>query len=711
VGNLVRPGWITELLSALAAEEPEAGLEAALRVLRSHGLAASPELRAPWLELECGSRRLTLAAEVDGPILDTESQALVRQLLAANLARLADRDQLRALGERYQMLSEASFEGILIHVGGVPVEVNQRLCEMMGYDPADMLAPGNMLRTVAPEDYAQALARIQAGIEGEFTVTLIRKDGTRFPAEFCSKQTRLGDRPLRVVALRDVTQRERAAQLLRESETRLRQMLEATFDVVVLSRMGVIVDLGGDVERFFGKPRDQLIGRRVPDLAAPSSREEIMQRIQERTVGRYEATAIGAGGELIPTEIISVMSTLEGEPVRVAGIRDLRAIRQLEQERRRLELQAERSQRLQSLGVLAGGIAHDFNNLLVGVLGGAELLDSQLQDPEQRITAAMIRIAGERASALTKQLLAYAGRRDVGATEALDLGALLFELRGLLSAALSKKAQLELDLESESIVLGERATLTQVFMNLLVNASDALDDRPGTIHVSTRHVREPDARWDEAVGAIVKPGEWVQVQVRDSGVGMDQPTQRRIFEPFYSTKPAGHGLGLGTCLGIVAAHGGAIHVHSAPGQGSTFSILLPAAQDTVQDEERATGRHVRPCRVLIVDDEPLVRQHLRRLLELRGFSVVEASNGESGFAAATSSEPDLMILDLSMPDLDGVTVVRRLRASGSRVRVVLCSGNLDYAAERGLESGIVQGLLQKPFSTEELLEAIERART
>jgi CheY-like chemotaxis protein len=276
---------------------------------------------------------------------------------------------------------------------------------------------------------------------------------------------------------------------------------------------------------------------------------------------------------------------------------------------------------------------------------------------------------------------------------------------------LSKKAQVELELEPESFVLAERATLTQVLMNLLVNASDALDDQPGTIRVSTSHVSEPDARWDEALGANIKPGDWVQVQVRDSGVGMDLATQRRVFEPFYSTKPRGHGLGLGTCLGIVAAHGGAIHVESAPGRGSTFSVLLPASRGSVKETRPPKAGPARPCRVLIVDDEPLVRQHMRRLLELRGFLVSEAPDGRSGIAAATSSEPELIVLDLSMPDLDGVAVVRDLRAAGSRVPVVLCSGNLDYAAERGLEIGLVQGVLQKPFSTEELIEAIERARS
>jgi CheY-like chemotaxis protein len=245
-------------------------------------------------------------------------------------------------------------------------------------------------------------------------------------------------------------------------------------------------------------------------------------------------------------------------------------------------------------------------------------------------------------------------------------------------------------------------------MNLLTNASDALEDKSGRISVTTERVREPDARWNGALGTTVRPGDWVLVRVRDTGVGMDEATQRRIFEPFFSTKPRGHGLGLGSCLGIVKAHGGAILVESAPGLGSTFSVLLPAAELPSHLRPRAAA-NVLPCRLLVVDDEPLVRSHVRRLLEKHGFSVEEAAGGNAGLEAIRRAQPDVVLLDMMMPDLNGVEVVRRLRASSVNVPVVLCSGNLDAARERGLEPGMVQGTLQKPFDHEELFEAIERA--
>jgi two-component system, cell cycle sensor histidine kinase and response regulator CckA len=621
----------------------------------------------------------------------------------------AERHEARRVKERLDLLQAASFEGILIHDGGVVVDCNERLCEMSGYSREEVFEPGHMVRIVAPEDLPAVQERIRQRIEGEFLFTCVRKDGTRMLAEFRTKQTELGDRPLRVVAVRDVTQRERTARLLRESEARLRSILEATFDGVAFTRNGVLVDVSEGLERFLGLPREKLVGRPVLDLVPPGGRDEVSRRIQDQAVGEYESVARAADGEIVPVMVVSVLSTIDGEPVRVAAIRDLREARRLEQERRQLELQVERSQRLESLGVLAGGIAHDFNNLLVGVLGSSEMLLAKLKDPDDRAQAEAIHTAGRRAASLTKQMLAYAGRRSLTTIEPVDLAELWQELRALLDAALSKKAHVELELAPDSVVLGERSSLMQVFMNLLTNASDALEDKPGRISVTTERVSEPGACWSGAMGASVRAGSWVLVRVQDTGVGMDEATQRRIFEPFFSMKPRGHGLGLGSCLGIVKAHGGAILVESAPDRGSTFSMLLPAT-DARSEVATRTPTTAPPCRVLVIDDEPLVRSHVRRLLTQHGFTVEVAPDGSTGLEAIRRSRPDVVLLDMMLPDLDGVDVVRRLRASGLTVPVVLCSGDLDAARERGLDPEQVQGMLQKPFDSSQLLEVIDRAR-
>jgi CheY-like chemotaxis protein len=248
-------------------------------------------------------------------------------------------------------------------------------------------------------------------------------------------------------------------------------------------------------------------------------------------------------------------------------------------------------------------------------------------------------------------------------------------------------------------------------MNLLTNASDALGDESGHIKVRTERVRELDARWDRALGAAARPANWILIEVEDSGIGMDAATRERVFEPFFSTKKKGHGLGLAACLGIVSAHGGAILVDSEPGKGSRFSLILPASERASADpEKRVTPPAVVPCRVLIVDDEELVRSYLKRSLERRGYTVVEAFDGRAALSELSRGEVDVMVLDMTMPDVDGAEVVRRVRASGSSLPIVVSSGYLDADVERRLDRSMFQSLLVKPYGIAELVDAIESAR-
>jgi len=619
--------------------------------------------------------------------------------------------ELRHTRERLELLSAASFEGILVHIDGVVIAANQRLAEMLRCEPEELLGPETMRRTIAPEDLAATMHRVASGYEGAYTITGIRKDGTRFRAELQSKQGRLGDRPVRIAAVRDVSERERTLSLLHESENHLRNLALGAFDFMIVTQKSVIVDFGGNVEATLGYTREELIGKLAPTtIVAERARADTARAIIESRQGAYESVLIAKDGTEIEVEIVGVPTSLNGEPARVAGFRDLRGQRRLQAERRKLEQQLQRSQRLDSLGVLAGGVAHDFNNLLVGVIGNASLLLATLTNPLDRQAAESIMAAGERAATLTRQMLAYAGRQDLGRREPVDLSELFRELRTLLDASLSKKAQVSLAIETGSTVLGDRATLTQVMMNLLTNASDALADKPGKIDVRARHVRELDARWDDALGASVGPGNWILVEVEDTGVGMDEATRQRVFEPFFSTKEYGHGLGLAACLGIVSSHGGALLLESEPGRGSRFSLVLPATERPATERPPASSVLGEPCRVLVIDDEQLVRTQLRRSLELRGYQVDEACDGLSGVEAHAQRPADVLVIDMTMPDIDGAEVVRRIRAAGSKVAIVLSSGYQAHAAAERLATNAYQVFLPKPYGMNELVQALEQAR-
>ncbi|HEX2657152.1 MAG TPA: PAS domain S-box protein, partial [Polyangia bacterium] len=681
--------WLDRILPALTAAvalpEPDRALAAVLGLLGQHGATSRSTADAdPWICLEREGRRIALAHPSEPT--DAQTRDVAIHLLDIALARVAAHDQYRTVCERAEMLSSASFEGIMVHVDGVIIDANQRLCEMLGYERAEVLGPNTLARCCAPEDLPGVLERMRDRFEGAYVITGVRKDGSRFRAELQSKQGRLGDRPVRVVAVRDVTERERANAMLRESEARLRELAEVAFDVIAISRNGIILEMGGDPRKLWDQDPAVMKGRPIMDFIAVGSRELTRRMVTEERSGIFDAEVLGVDGQPIPVQAMGVNTTWRGESARIAGLRDLREQRRLETERADLIKQVERAQRMESLGVLAGGIAHDFNNLLVGVLGNAELLLDRVTDPGDRQAVQAILAAGERAAALTAQMLAYAGKRDLARREPVDLGKLCHELHALLDAALSKKAQVTFSIEPGSVVMGDRATLTQVLMNLLTNASDALQDRPGTIQVLTRRIVRPDARFDGALAAAPAAGDWILTEVCDSGVGMDQATMTRVFEPFFSTKATGHGLGLAACLGIVSAHGGAIVVESEPGKGTRFSMVLPATKQAVETPEApAKPSVVRSRRVLIVDDEALVRQSTRRLLQRQGYDVTEASDGLSALSALEQGDIDVVLLDMTMPDIDGGEVVRRVRARGWAVPIVLSTGFIEPSVERTLD--------------------------
>jgi PAS domain S-box-containing protein len=702
----------------LAAADADMALEAVLAELRQAGIGPHIGSGEPWLELHVSGQRLALSpAEEHGlePCSSLELRACpelragLTALLRVALSRGSERRDLLSARERMALLSSASFEGVIVHVDGAVVDVNSRLLELLRCERSDLIGPGvDPGWFVTAEDLERVRRRWRERTEGPCVVTIIRKDGSRFLAEAQTTQGTFGERPVRMVALRDVTDRERATAQLGESETRLRELAEAAFDYIVFSRDGVIVEVTGRVEEVLGYRSDEMVGRPIMAFVAPQSVERAKDNLARHLLGSIEAFGVAKNGEHVPVAALVVETTLRGQPVRMAAIRDLREAHRLEAERRKLEELRQRSQRLESLGVLAGGIAHDFNNLLTGVLGNAELLAEALVEPQDQQLCSAISEAAQRAADLTAQLLAYAGRRELGQRRPLDVSSLWRELGGLLGSRLAPTTRFELHLATDCVVLGDRATLTQVFMNLLTNASDALGPM-GTIAVTTRRLTHPDRRWQSAVGVPVGAGDWVLIEVRDDGAGMPPETLERIFEPFFTTKARGHGLGLASCLGIVSAHGGALLVESAPARGTMFSVLLPAARAPGAEAlSQPAAIEPRQTRILVIDDEPTVRAFLCRSLVRRGFSVLEAGGGSEGLRLLAETRPDLIVLDLGMPDLDGAEVLRRLRADGLVVPVIIASGHVDSATEHRLVPGSYQDFLRKPFSPADLFAAVDR---
>lgn len=407
----------------------------------------------------------------------------------------------------------------------------------------------------------------------------------------------------------------------------------------------------------------------------------------------------------------------DGEPVRYVGLAsDVTAERDMEEAQRQLASRLEQSQKLESLGMLAGGLAHDFNNLLQTVLGNAELLREEVAEgrtPPDEIDerlAAVERAAGT-AAQLCEELLAFAGRGRISA-RVLDLSSVVRDMVGLLEVTVGERVSIELRLADDAVpVNADGAKLQQVALNLVSNAADAVGDRDGRIVVTTG-IRSfaRDFLESTVVESSLAPGPFAFVEVRDDGTGMDGETRAHIFDPFYTTKPAGRGLGLAAVLGIVQGHGGAIHVASRPGSGTTFTVLLPVAPSWVVRPKSAGSTRNRRARgsVLFVDDEPDIRELGAQMLRRAGYTVHVADGGPAAVELVRSGTPlDLAVIDVRMPGMDGIETMQALRALRPQIPTILVSGQERADGARIAGSGAE--FLSKPFRRDELLDALERA--
>lgn len=404
-----------------------------------------------------------------------------------------------------------------------------------------------------------------------------------------------------------------------------------------------------------------------------------------------------------------------GQTYRMLGrMSDITARKQAESERQEIEKKLLETQKLESLGVLAGGIAHDFNNLLTAILGHTTLARHEAP-PGWSGTHYLEQVekASYRAADLCKQMLAYSGRGRFVVNH-VDLNELIDETAQLLRVSISKKATLQLHLaRGLPAVQADATQLRQVIMNLVINASEALEERNGNITLTTGR-EHLDAAYLAAahVAGDPAPGDYVFLEVSDTGSGMSAATLARVFDPFFTTKFTGRGLGLAAVLGIVRGHHGAIKVYSEPGRGTTFKIMFPAAHGAPDASSRPPmGSEWRGSgKVLVIDDEEAVRTVAAGMLHMLGFATDLAPDGATGLELfrRDPSSYQLVLLDLTMPRMDGEETFRHLRHIEPQVRVVLMSGfNRADATSRFTGKGIA-GFVQKPFGIENLTTEIRR---
>ncbi|MEO8539362.1 MAG: PAS domain S-box protein [bacterium] len=513
----------------------------------------------------------------------------------------------------------------------------------------------------------------------------------------------------------DITDRLRAEAAAREGAADLNAVFTSSQDpFILLDIQGRIVSMNPAALEDLNivRGREDVVGLPWEELMPDEGKSEFRGHFERACAGdsvTFERqTTIGSEKKWFDVTYSAVR--LEGGALRgvLISARDIT-------ERKRTNETLLQAQKLESLAVLAGGIAHDFNNVLVGILGNAGLALAELSpNSPARPTVEAIELAGQRAAELARQMLAYSGRGKFVIQDA-DLNDIVREMTHLLRVSIGKRVALRLQLAEElPLVRADSTQLRQVIMNLVVNASDAIGDNEGAISVvsGTVHASRELLR-DSYLSPELEPGEYVSVEVTDTGSGMDANTLARIFDPFFTTKFTGRGLGLAAVLGIMRGHGGAIKVESTPGRGTTFRLLLPA----IVAEGLATPAAVTnvPWRghgtVLVVDDEPTVRAVTLRALKMLGFETLEAEDGAAGLEVFAANRESIVavLLDMTMPRMNGEQTFLAIKHLAPRAQVILMSGYTEQDTVQRFGDSALAGFIQKPYELATLRAALQTA--
>ena len=487
--------------------------------------------------------------------------------------------------------------------------------------------------------------------------------------------------------------------VLTDAEARCERLFESELFGVMECSEESVIDANDALLGWLGYSSDQLARMNWRDLTPARYRPQDDAAVAEvRSSGScrpYEKELIHSNGSLVPV----LVSATEIQPRSGSFLCFVLNI----SERRQMEERLLRSQKLESLGLIAGGVAHDFNNLLATIMGNGSLcLDAISREHPAFKPLSEIVLASRRASDLTQQVLAYSGRANFQ-IRPVDLSIAVREIGSLLETTISKKINLKFHLASGlPFIDADEGQLQQVIMNLVINASDAIGEQPGTIAVITREIRSIDQKPDQ--------GRSVCFEVRDTGCGMTEATKARIFDPFFTTKADGRGLGLAAVLGIVKNHGGALLVESEPGAGTSFRIVFPAGQSQPAASRQAHAREELwgSETVLVVDDDEGIRRMTRAALERYGYEVLLAANGQEAvdIFSAHKDEIAVVLLDWAMPVMNGDEALKRILAVDPSAKILMSSGYAETETLQRVGTPLLAGFVQKPYTTTQLAESL-----
>ena len=544
---------------------------------------------------------------------------------------------------------------------------NQALARLLGYTREELLQQ-NLNRDIYadPRERAHLIAKYRpiGVVDGE-PVSWKTRDGRVLKVQIWGHVVETDDGPSYDASVLDITEQERQREELARTAKILDQVVQQMPAIYwVVDRELRITRTGGAILELLGYQPDRFMNRTLVTAHRdePGSVDPVAMHHRVLAGEKLSYDTEYRGKQLAVT--IAPYRT-DGDSIAgaIGTSLDVTSSRQLE--RRMID-----AQRAESLGVLAGGLAHDFNNLLVAVIGNADLALRDIpRGAPGRGAIENIRDAGLRAAELTHQLLTYAGRGGAG-TKRVFPAAIVEELLRITATSFPSEVHISVDIPGGLALRGDPAQLRQVLMNLMTNARDALGGN-GSITIRGRLVHHDGVAATDDV-LVTPAGDYILLEIADDGPGMDDEIRRHVFEPFYTTKETGHGLGLAAVLGIIRAHSGGVRLATRAGKGTSFQILWPIA-DTPNRAPTPPPTVVSRT-VLVIDDEVLVRDVVARMIEDLGYTAVTATDGASGLAMLDHQQIDAVLVDLTMPRMSGADVITAVRERRPKLPVILCSG-------------------------------------
>jgi len=641
-------------------------------------------------------------------IFSRNSQGLPHEILGAatditkrKQAEVELRDISTALANAVEGISRLDTQGCYL-------AVNKAYANACGYEPEEMLGI-SWKNTVHPEDLEKLTAAYQEMLNRgkvEVETRSVRQDGSIFykhivmVAAYNEKKQFIGHHCF----MKDITERVKSEQKMREQA----ELLDIATDAIFVKDIdGIIMFWNKGAERLYGWKKEEIIGKNAFDILykTPSEYLAIKQTLLSQGEWKGELHKVAKNGkEIIVESRWTLVRDEAGNPKSILVVNtDIT-------EKKQLEAQFLRAQRMESIGTLASGIAHDLNNILTPILMAVQLLELQLRDERSMRLLPILKNNAKRGAELVKQVLSF-GRGIQGQRTIVQVRHLISEIRHIAKETFPKFIEFSNDIPQNLwTVSGDATQLHQVLMNLCVNARDAMPNG-GTLSINAENIIIDENYAKMNIDA--KVGRYIVITVSDTGMGIPPEVIDRIFEPFFTTKEVGKGTGLGlsTVIGIVKSHGGFVNVYSELGIGTEFKVYLPALEANENQQlpdtkwPKGTGELI-----LVVDDEPPVRDTVISFLETHGYQVISANDGKEAIVTYMQykKQISLVLLDMMMPNMDGTVTINKLQKMNPNLKIITMSGLATNTLTVEVAGIHINGFLSKPFTAEELLETIEK---